>query len=234
MALIAHSRTLPDLYVPAATIELGARRQRHAPGARPCLHAGRGRPAAERRRAVPLHHTEHVSTPSARDFLTPRGAPVLPLLALGTRVWIRMGYGDRARQKLLFSGFITVVGDRLRRRRVAGARGVGHRRHLPDDARHHASTASSRRRSATRSTRWRAENGFDLQVRRHAARQHHARLQPADRSRIPAQARPELLHPASRNGSSTRAPTSAGTSSISGRAARTTRRSRRCSGAPTC
>lgn len=44
------------------------------------------------------------------DFLTARGRPALPLLKLGTRVWIRMGYGDRARQPLMLAGYITGVG----------------------------------------------------------------------------------------------------------------------------
>ena len=43
------------------------------------------------------------------DFFTPFGQPLMPLFKLGTRVWIRMGYGDRNRQKLLFSGFIVQV-----------------------------------------------------------------------------------------------------------------------------
>src|SRR5205085_7163129 len=44
------------------------------------------------------------------EFLTARGRPALDLLKLGTRVWIRMGYGDRAGQQLLLSGYITNVG----------------------------------------------------------------------------------------------------------------------------
>jgi phage protein D len=43
------------------------------------------------------------------DFLTARGQPALNLLRLGTRVWIRMGYGDRSGQKLLMTGYITSV-----------------------------------------------------------------------------------------------------------------------------
>jgi hypothetical protein len=48
--------------------------------------------------------------PGRAEFLTARGQPALPLLKLGTRVWIRMGYGDRARQPLLLAGYITAVG----------------------------------------------------------------------------------------------------------------------------
>lgn len=44
-----------------------------------------------------------------RDFFTPFGQPLMPLFKLGTRIWIRMGYGERNRQKLLFSGFIVQV-----------------------------------------------------------------------------------------------------------------------------
>ncbi|MDB5692068.1 MAG: phage late control family protein [Alphaproteobacteria bacterium] len=43
------------------------------------------------------------------DFLTLRRAPALDLLTLGARVWISMGYGDRARRTLLMSGYITSV-----------------------------------------------------------------------------------------------------------------------------
>jgi uncharacterized protein len=43
------------------------------------------------------------------DFLTPRGEKVLDLLALGTRTYIRMGYGDGRRQTLLMAGYITAI-----------------------------------------------------------------------------------------------------------------------------
>jgi phage protein D len=43
------------------------------------------------------------------DFFTPSGEPLMPLFKLGTKVWIRMGYGGPADQKLLFSGFVTQV-----------------------------------------------------------------------------------------------------------------------------
>jgi phage protein D len=45
-----------------------------------------------------------------QDFLTALGKPALDLLKLGTRVWIRMGYGDRSQQALLLAGYITSVG----------------------------------------------------------------------------------------------------------------------------
>lgn len=44
------------------------------------------------------------------EFLTAFGRPALDVLKLGTRVWIRMGYGDRTGQPLLLSGYITSVG----------------------------------------------------------------------------------------------------------------------------
>ena len=101
MVLIAHSRTLLDLYVPAATIDLGAvgtdMRQAHGLVSTQVEVDLQLSVAGQFRFTIPnTFHAERA------DFLTPRGAPVLPLLALGTRVWIRMGYGDRARQKLLF------------------------------------------------------------------------------------------------------------------------------------
>lgn len=46
---------------------------------------------------------------SARDFLTAYGQPALNLLKLGTRVWIRMGYGDMRGKPCLFSGYINAV-----------------------------------------------------------------------------------------------------------------------------
>jgi len=45
-----------------------------------------------------------------QDFLTALGQPALDLLKLGTRVWIRIGYGDRKQQVLLLAGYITAVG----------------------------------------------------------------------------------------------------------------------------
>lgn len=44
-----------------------------------------------------------------REFRTARGNPVLDLLKLGTRVWIRMGYGDVSGTSCLFSGYINSV-----------------------------------------------------------------------------------------------------------------------------
>ena len=72
-------------------------------------------------------------------------------------------------QTLLISGFITAVATGFAEGGLAGARGVGRRRHLPDDARHAASIASSRRRCSDAVNKVASENGFDLRVRRHAA-----------------------------------------------------------------
>ena len=43
------------------------------------------------------------------DFLNRFGQPLMPILKLGRRVWIKMGYGDLARQAPIMSGFITAI-----------------------------------------------------------------------------------------------------------------------------
>lgn len=43
------------------------------------------------------------------DFFTRFGQPLMPILKLGRRVWIRMGYGDLARRKPVISGYITAI-----------------------------------------------------------------------------------------------------------------------------
>lgn len=43
------------------------------------------------------------------DFVNRFGQPLMPILKLGRRVWIRMGYGDLARQRPIMSGFITAI-----------------------------------------------------------------------------------------------------------------------------
>jgi phage protein D len=97
------------LYVPAASISLGA------PG-QDLLHA-HGLPftSVEVDLQLSMAGTFKFTIPDAFDvgraeFLTARGQPALNLLKLGTRVWIRMGYGDRSGQPLLLSGYITNVG----------------------------------------------------------------------------------------------------------------------------
>lgn len=46
---------------------------------------------------------------STGEFRTARGDLALPLLKLGTRVWIRFGYGDLHGQPLLLSGYIMAI-----------------------------------------------------------------------------------------------------------------------------
>ncbi len=43
------------------------------------------------------------------DFFTRFGQPLMPILKLGRRVWIRMGYGDLARRKPVISGYVTAI-----------------------------------------------------------------------------------------------------------------------------
>ncbi len=42
-----------------------------------------------------------------RDFVTRFGEPLMPILKLGRRIWIKFGYGDLTRSKPIFSGYIT-------------------------------------------------------------------------------------------------------------------------------
>ena len=76
---------------------------------RPRDHQRRGRPSAQHGGNVQVHHSPHVQRRALRipDRARPAGAQPLKL---GTRVWIRMGYGDRSRPDLLLSGYITGVG----------------------------------------------------------------------------------------------------------------------------
>ena len=198
MVLIAHSRTLPDLYVPAASIDLGAvgsdMRQAHGLVSTQVEVDLQLSVAGQFRFTIPnTFHAERA------DFLTPRGAPVLPLLALGTRVWIRMGYGDRARQKLLFSGFITVVG-------TAFAEGGSPELEVSGtDATYRMTLGTSEHRFEQKKVsdavnKVASENGFDLKFAGTPPDNLTLELEPADRSRIPRQARPELLHPGTEMG----------------------------------
>lgn len=47
--------------------------------------------------------------PEKREFVTRFGQGLMKVLRLGRRVWIKMGYGDFARQRPLISGFITAI-----------------------------------------------------------------------------------------------------------------------------
>jgi len=97
------------LYVPAASIALGAPSQ-------DLLHDhGLAFTSVEVDLQLSMAGTFKFTIPDTFDparaeFLTARGRPALNLLTLGTRVWIRMGYGDRSGQPLLLSGYITNVG----------------------------------------------------------------------------------------------------------------------------
>lgn len=99
---------LPDLYAPAATIAFD-------------------HPTIDIRKELALDFTQvevdlqlsvagtfRFTIPNAfdlerGDFLNRFGQPLIPMLKLGRRVWIRMGYGDLARQKPVISGFITAI-----------------------------------------------------------------------------------------------------------------------------
>jgi phage protein D len=97
------------LYVPAAAVSLGAPTQ-------DMLHThGLAFTSVEVDLQLSMAGTFKFTIPNTFDparaeFLTARGRPALNLLKLGTRVWIRMGYGDKAGQLLLLSGYITNVG----------------------------------------------------------------------------------------------------------------------------
>lgn len=109
MLRTARSSAPPELYVPGASIDLGAydqdMRLTHGLVFTQVEVDLQLSMAGQFRCTIP-----HAFDAERGDFFTPFGKPLMPLLKLGTRVWIRMGYGDRARQKLLFSGFITAIG----------------------------------------------------------------------------------------------------------------------------
>ena len=95
------------LYVPAASVSLGApnRDLLHAHG----LAVTSVEVDLQLSMAGTFRFTISDSFDAARtEFLTARGDPALDLLKLGTRIWIRMGYGSDL--KLLLSGYITNVG----------------------------------------------------------------------------------------------------------------------------
>jgi phage protein D len=97
------------LYVPGATVWLGA------PG-QDLLHVhGLAVTEVEVDLKLSMAGTFKFTVPNSfdaarADFFTAFGRPALPLLKLGTRVWIRMGYGDSRSQDLLLSGYVTAVG----------------------------------------------------------------------------------------------------------------------------
>ena len=113
-----------------------------------------------------------------------------------------MGYGDRARQTTAVLGLHHRRRDQLRRRRLAGARGVGQRRHLPADARHQRASLRAEEGAATRSTRSRGERPVAPQIRRHAAENMHARLRTCRATSNSCASSPRISPTRSRNGNS--------------------------------
>jgi phage protein D len=108
MDFIARSRVHQNLYAPSASIALGS-------PDRDMLDAhGLAVTQIEVDLQLSVSGTFRFTVPNTfdagrADFLTMRGAPALGLLTLGTRVWISMGYGDRAGRTLLMAGYITSV-----------------------------------------------------------------------------------------------------------------------------
>ena len=108
MYFAKHSRAYGDLYVPAFTVALGS-------PDRDMLDAhGLAATSVSVDLALSMSGTFSFSIANAFDperseFLTKNKDPVLDLLTLGKRAWIRMGYGDSKAQQLLLSGYITVV-----------------------------------------------------------------------------------------------------------------------------
>lgn len=108
MYFAKHSRTHGDLYVPACTVALGS-------ADRDMLTAhGLAVTSVSVDLALSMSGTFSFSIPNTFDaerseFLTRNKDPVLDLLTLGKRVWIRMGYGDKKGQELLMCGYITDI-----------------------------------------------------------------------------------------------------------------------------
>jgi phage protein D len=97
------------LYVPAASISLGAASQ-------DLLRThGLAFTSVQVDLQLSMAGTFKFTVPNTFDvgraeFLTARGERALNLLKLGERVWIRMGYGDQSGQQYLLSGYITNIG----------------------------------------------------------------------------------------------------------------------------
>lgn len=108
MLSTANSTPPSGLYVPGATISIGSAdtdmRERY----------GLDFTQVEVNLAVSEAGTFRFVVPHAfdierNDFFTPKGDPLMKILSLGQPVRIKMGYGDRARQTLLMSGFISQI-----------------------------------------------------------------------------------------------------------------------------
>jgi phage protein D len=108
MYFAEQSRALGHLYVPACTVELGS------PGQDMLTAHGFAATSVSVDLALSMSGTFSFSIPDTFDperseFLTRNNDRAFDVLKPGKRVWIRMGYGDRAAQSLLMSGYITSV-----------------------------------------------------------------------------------------------------------------------------
>lgn len=108
MLLTARNSAPGDLYVPGASICLGT------DGANMRERYGLNFTQVEIDLQVSVQGTFRFTIPRAfdnekSDFFTPSGEPLMPLVKLGTRVWVRMGYGDIRSRTPLISGYITSI-----------------------------------------------------------------------------------------------------------------------------
>ena len=211
MELAALAERYGDLYAPASSIALGAAGSDMLQAHGLAVTPGRGRPAAERRRrssASPSPNTFHAER---ADFLTrARRAGARPARRSAPEVWIRMGYGDRARQTLL------IIGLHHRGRRPPSPKAAspelevsGYGRDLPDDARHQRASRRDRRRTATRSTRSPATTTSTLRFAGTPPRSCTLDCRTSRATRSSSRSSPNFSNP-EQKWDSTRAPTSAG------------------------
>ena len=169
---------------------------------------------------VPLHHPEHVRC-RARGLPDPaRRAGARPADARHPRLDPHGLWRPRAAEALLCRAIITVVGTSFAEGGSPELEVSGSRRDLPADARHQRASVRAEDRSSDAVAQGRRRQRLrrsSSPARRPSNR--HARLEPADRPRIPRQARREFLHPQAEMGILRARRRAAGTSSISGRAA---------------
>ena len=197
------------------------------------FHAGRGRPAAERRRQFrfTIPNTFRCRARGLPD--SARRAGAAPARARHPRLDPHGLWRPRAAE-IAVLGLSSPSSGQLRRRRLAGARSVGHRRHLPDDARHQRASLRAEEGAATRSTRSPPRTASTLKFAG----------TPPDNVTLDSnmQSDLEFLGKLAQNFSNpeqkwefyARADERGDKLHFRPRSARTTRRSRRCSGAPTC
>lgn len=108
MLLTERNSAPGDFYVPGASICIGM------DGANMRERYGMHFTQVEVDLQVSVQGTFRFTIPRAfdnerSDFSTPSGDPLMPLIKLGARVWIRMGYGDLRATTPLISGYITAV-----------------------------------------------------------------------------------------------------------------------------